>query len=209
MTEINKYQNGKIYKIVCNKTNLIYIGSTAEKYLSNRLKGHRRNYKLHLEGKKNIASSYKILENNDYYIELLELFPCGSKDELLVRERYYFELLECINKVKPQITEDEEKEYTKKYYEEHKEEIKEQKKQYQQDNKEKIKEQKKHYREEHKEQLKEKNQKYQDENKVKILEQKKQYYQNNKLKILEQKKQYHILKRELGVNKDEPLLNNI
>lgn len=30
--EINKYENGKIYRIVCNKTGLCYIGSTTYKH---------------------------------------------------------------------------------------------------------------------------------------------------------------------------------
>lgn len=94
MTEINKYQNGKIYKIVCNKTNLVYIGSTTQKYLSDRLKGHRCCFNRN----KKITTANQILENGDYYIELVELFPCNSKDELLVRERYYFDVIECVNK---------------------------------------------------------------------------------------------------------------
>ena len=38
MTE-NKYNNSKIYKIVCNITNEVYYGSTVQG-LSKRLKGH-------------------------------------------------------------------------------------------------------------------------------------------------------------------------
>ena len=34
------YQDGKIYKIVCRITNLVYIGSTTNKYLCNRLGHH-------------------------------------------------------------------------------------------------------------------------------------------------------------------------
>jgi hypothetical protein len=138
MTEINKYQNGKIYKIVCNKTNLVYIGSTTEKYLSNRLKGHRWDYNKFLNGKKKIMTSYKILENGDYYIELVESYPCNSKDELLVRERYYFDNIECVNKLKPSSTLEEKKEQRKQHYEDNKEKMKEYKKQYREDNKEKI-----------------------------------------------------------------------
>ena len=43
---MNKYQNAKIYKIVCNITNKIYIGSTCEPKLSRRLAGHRSQFKL-------------------------------------------------------------------------------------------------------------------------------------------------------------------
>eukprot|EP01050_Picozoa_sp_SAG11_P027380 SAG11_NODE_6909_length_1227_cov_20.484043_1_plen_39_part_01 len=34
------YKNGKIYKIQCFVTNKIYIGSTSQLYLSQRLKDH-------------------------------------------------------------------------------------------------------------------------------------------------------------------------
>ena len=102
---MERYQNGKIYKIVCNKTGLVYVGSTTEKYLSNRLKGHRKSYRNFLKGNYSFVTSFKILENDDCYIELIEYFPCNSRDELLVRERYYFDTIECINKCRPKVTE--------------------------------------------------------------------------------------------------------
>lgn len=139
MTEINKYQTGKIYKIICNKTKLVYIGSTIQKYLCNRLKGHCHKYKMYLDKRHHFVSSFKILENNDYYIELVELFPCNSKDELLVRERYYYDNIECVNNNKPQMTEDEKKEYFKNYRIEHREERKIYKKEYDEINKDKHK----------------------------------------------------------------------
>jgi hypothetical protein len=87
---VNKYQNSKIYKIVSDKTDKIYIGSTTEKYLSNRLAGHVTNYKRYKEGKsKAYVSSFKLLELESYEIILIEVFPCNSKDELNAREYYY------------------------------------------------------------------------------------------------------------------------
>jgi len=50
------YQKGKIYKIVCNETGLVYIGSTTQA-LSQRLQGHKKNYK-----------TFKVLENDNYNI---------------------------------------------------------------------------------------------------------------------------------------------
>jgi hypothetical protein len=179
MTEINKYQNGKIYKIVCNKTNLVYIGSTTEKYLCNRLKGHVYKFK---ENKTNYTS-FKVLENNDYYIELIELYPCNSKDELLVRERYYFDIIDCVNKLKPKSTIDETtnriKEYYKEYQQINKNKINETNKEYYQRNKDKIKEYKDNIKEEKKEYDKQRNQL----NKDKIKEQKKEYNKQRYLKL--------------------------
>jgi len=184
MTEINKYQNGKIYKIVCNKTNLVYIGSTTQKYLSDRLKGHRIAYNRN----KGITTANQILKNGDYYIELVELVPCNSKDELLVRERYYFNNIECINKVRPKRTLEEIENNNKEYYEKNKDVILEKQKIYVKNNKEYIKEQTKKYREENKEKIKEQIKLYQEENKDKIKEQRKKYREENKEKIKEQKK---------------------
>ena len=64
------YELGKIYKLVCNKTGLIYIGSTCQKLLSQRLSGHVKNFKQWKNGKTRYVPSYTIIENNDYFIEL-------------------------------------------------------------------------------------------------------------------------------------------
>ena len=86
------YKDGKIYKIVCNVTGKIYIGSTCKKLLSSRLAQHNYEFKNHPK-----CSSRVILENNNYNIILIELFSCDTKDELLKRERYYIEQNECVN----------------------------------------------------------------------------------------------------------------
>ena len=69
------YQDGKMYKIECNVTGSVYIGSTCEKILSRRLTGHVSNDKAYKRDGKNYVTSYKVLENDDYNIYLIELFP--------------------------------------------------------------------------------------------------------------------------------------
>ena len=78
---MNKFQSGKIYKIVDNLTNDIYIGSTC-KTLEQRLKQHKANYKAFKAGKSNFVTVFKILGNNNYKIELIKLNPCNTKQEL-------------------------------------------------------------------------------------------------------------------------------
>ena len=74
------YANGKVYTIRSPHTTKFYIGSTTQS-LSKRMAKHRLDYK----SKKN--SSYDIFfALGNPYIELLELFPCKSKAELLKRE---------------------------------------------------------------------------------------------------------------------------
>lgn len=93
---MNKYQNGKIYKIVCNTTNLTFYGSTTEPNINRKLAGHKANLK---KANKNDIS-YKVLENDNYKIELIEAYVCNSKEELLNREQYYIKNNECINEMK-------------------------------------------------------------------------------------------------------------
>ena len=134
------YNLGKIYKIKCNITGFIYIGSTCEKILSRRLAGHVRDYKRHLNGKtRKTVTSFKVLERGDYFIMLLENVKCETVDELRVRERFHIENIECVNKVIPSRTDKEYKqinkekiiEYNKEYYQINKEKIKKQVAEYQ------------------------------------------------------------------------------
>ena len=111
------YQNGKIYKIVCNITGLVYIGSTTEK-LSERLWGHVYDYNSYLDGKRRCITSSKVLEGNNFQIELLEDYPCDTKIELHVSERYYTQKIDCVNKIKNQglLTELGKQAYHKQYH---------------------------------------------------------------------------------------------
>ena len=122
------YNNSKIYKIVDNTNNNIYIGSTTKKYLSTRLSEHKSKYKRFLEGKsKSGFTSFDIIKNNDYDIILLELVICNSKCELHKKERYYIETLDCINNNIPGRTR---KEYQKEYIKDNKDKLKEYQKKY-------------------------------------------------------------------------------
>jgi hypothetical protein len=95
--ETNDYSKGKIYKIVCNKTGLVYIGSTYRN-LEQRLKEHEINCSKYLDKKSNIfISSIYIIFNNDYKIELIENFSCNNRKELENREYYHIDNSECIN----------------------------------------------------------------------------------------------------------------
>ena len=122
---MEKYQNGKIYKLVCNITGKIYIGSTCKKLLSQRLAGHVSDFKRGNINKRYKMSSFEIIEGNNYYIELIELVPCNSKDELLIRERFYIKSNECVNKHKYLcMTKEDKKEYNKEYRKYNEEKIK-------------------------------------------------------------------------------------
>ena len=82
---MTNYQNSKIYKIKDNLSDMIYVGSTC-KTLEQRLKQHERNFKAFNAGKSNNVTVFKILVNNDYKIELVESYPCATKQDLNIRE---------------------------------------------------------------------------------------------------------------------------
>ena len=103
------YSKGKIYKIVDNTNNNIYIGSTCEPTLAHRLAQHKRDYAKYLRGVGHFTSSYIIFKNNNYDIVLLEECDVNSKDQLFQRERYYQDLIPNINKLKNARTPEENK----------------------------------------------------------------------------------------------------
>jgi len=167
------YQNGKIYKIYSYENDEVYYGSTCDT-LSRRIVGHRTNYKKYKEGKGNYITSFKILELTSAKIELVENYPCNTKEELLQREGYYIRTYDCVNK---RIAGRTQQEYKKEYYEQNKEYITEYHKKWYDENTEQVKE-------------------YYNENKEQILEHKKEYYQQNKEQILEKVKEYYQQNKE-------------
>ena len=174
------YQKGKIYKIVCHTTGKCYIGSTTKEYLSQRLTKHVSNYKCYLKTGNKGMTSVEVLENNNFEIMLLELYPCSSKDELHARERYYCQLIECVNKVKNQglLAELGQKEYDKQ-----------QSKAYREKNRDMIFAKKKDYREKNKEAIAMKKKDDRIQNPEKHKERYKKNYQKNKEIINEKRKQ--------------------
>ena len=183
------YNQGKIYKIVCNVTGLTYYGSTCEPILSRRLAKHRSNYKDYLNKAthSHYMTSYKILENENFDIILMENYPCHSNDELTSRERYYIEKNECVNKIIPTRTN---KEYKKYYYDNNKNYLMEKSKNYHESNRETILQKNKENYEKNKETIKQRNKDYRTKNKEKTVEWYKTSYNRNKEKINERNKKY-------------------
>jgi len=83
------YSQGKIYKLICLNTGLIYVGSTCQP-LCKRLAGHKT--------KLNSTNSKKIIEGGNFIIVLIENYPCNSVEELRAREYVVIENTTCINR---------------------------------------------------------------------------------------------------------------
>jgi hypothetical protein len=182
------YQLSKVYQIVCLTTGQKYIGSTTQATLAVRLAGHVKSFKCWKNGKYHFVSSFAVLEQDNYQIELLEAYPCNSKDELNAREGQYIRMVDCVNKCVMGRTK-------KEWRETNKTDIAEKKKEIYEDNKSEILEKAKELYKANKTEVLEKNKSYYDANKDKISEQRKQYREKNKVKIAEQKKAYYIKKK--------------
>lgn len=149
------YSKGKIYCIRSPNTNKVYIGSTIQP-LSKRMGCHRGQYKMYLDNRHHLCSSFKILEAGDEYIELIENHPCKNKEELCRREgEIQRETENCVNRCIAGRTEEEIKEFYKNYYEKNKEKILKNRKEYYTTNNEKLLENQKEYREKNKDKINE------------------------------------------------------
>jgi predicted RNA-binding Zn-ribbon protein involved in translation (DUF1610 family) len=98
----NKYKNSKIYQITDLAYTECYIGSTTQQ-LSCRMSGHRRKYR-HVRNKTAYSLECSIFELFDKYgvenckIELIEDYPCETKEQLLKREGYHIQTTCCVNR---------------------------------------------------------------------------------------------------------------
>ena len=148
------YQNGKIYSIRSHQTDKIYIGSTTQP-LAQRMAIHIYSYKTG----NNLCSSKEILQYEDAYIELIEDYPCDTKEQLNRREGEVIRnTTNCTNKCIAGRTMTE----------------------YRQDNKEKLNESKKKWNEENKERVAEHNKKYNEKNKERRAQYYREYYEKRK-----------------------------
>ena len=181
---MNRYENGKMYKITDIGYNKCYIGSTCEQ-LSKRMSRHRKDYNDYLNEKdfnKHHTTSTLIFEEyglDNVKIELIENYPCNSKGELLKREGHYIQTIDCVNRC---IAGRDKLAYNKERYEHNKETILQKNKEYREQNQEQIKEMKKAYREANQDKIKEKKKKYREDNIERLKEKGRQYYLDNKKK---------------------------
>ena len=91
MTLRQKYHKNRkvtIYETVCLTTGQRYIGSTTD--YTTRKSRHKKN--------NNDCESKNIIKNNNYKFNILEEFNCNFELSKLLKEQYYLDNLENINK---------------------------------------------------------------------------------------------------------------
>jgi hypothetical protein len=196
--DINIYDNGKIYKLICEDAHY-YIGSTTQK-LYNRFNHHK------FSAKTGTSKAYKYINSigwDKVKIELVEDFPCAIKSELNQREEYYISKSKsdhlCLNinsaLLTPEKRKEKRKENKKNNYEANKEAIIESHREYNEKNREKVDAYHAHYRLDNAEKRREYSRQYVLEHPEQVKETKKKYNQENKEKINEYWREYN--------NKDE------
>jgi hypothetical protein len=159
---MNKYHEGKIYKLINCVDNKEYVGSTH--YTLDIRLGRHLSSSSKLNSK--VYIHFKNIGWNNAEIKLVENFKCENRTELRIREQYWIEELKPeLNTNKAYITEeyliDYKKKYSKKYRKENPEKEKERHKKYQKENKEAQQLYRHNYYDEHKDDIK----KYNSENK--------------------------------------------
>jgi GIY-YIG catalytic domain len=135
ITQVNKYNHSKIYKICSNLTDKIYVGSTTQT-LAQRLRNHTSDYKQYIRTDIHYVTSYEIIKLGDSYITLIEENNFNNRQQLDRREGEIIKL-NINNVVNKQITGRTDAEYMV--------DNKHKRKQYKVDNAEYIKQIKKQY----------------------------------------------------------------
>lgn len=187
-------KHGKIYCLRSYQTDRIYIGSTTEKYLSNRLCGHKSDYKRYLNGKRKYLSSFELMKLDDVYVELLH--DCGMITNLELRKIEGNHIRNnktiCVNIRIETRTQNEYKqdnkehlrELQKEYYENNKEHLSELQKKWYENNKDQIVKKVMEYRKGN-DNYHNKQKKYRDGNKQKLKTKRKEHYESKKHILLE------------------------
>ena len=195
------YQNGKFYCIRNWVDDDIYVDSTCQA-LSKRMAWHRQS--IRSEKKKHYKIYHKINELgiDNFYIELYENYPCGSKEELVRKEG------EIIRTLNPLLNKRVEGRTRNEYYDDNKDKIKENCKQYRENNKDKVSEYQTQYREDNKDYLKEYDKQRNKNRKEYKQEYNKQYYNDNKYTLKENYKLYYESNKDKVKEKDRLYYKN-
>ena len=112
-----EYKNGKIYSIRNSIDDDVYIGSTTQP-LSKRFFWHKQGMKCKKSYNYKLYQKMRELGEENFYIELIELCPCNSKEELRKREG---EITRETGTLNAYIAGRTKKEYYKETIDEHKE----------------------------------------------------------------------------------------
>jgi len=136
MTSSSKdYTHGRIYKILNYIDDACYVGSTCQP-LAKRMAAHRYNA---IEAKKRHLPLYMKMNeygHENFYIELIEAYPCGNSEELRKREGQFIREFGTLNNLIAGRTS---QENSREYHQNNRETILARKKEYREANRERLK----------------------------------------------------------------------
>ena len=92
------YSQGKVYKILNTETDDVYVGSTTG-MLCRRLSKHKAEMRYRTNSNMKLYAKMKEHGEDTFYIELIENYPCGTKEELNAREGYWIRQFGTLNKI--------------------------------------------------------------------------------------------------------------
>ena len=92
------YQNVKVYKILNTVDDDCYVGSTTQP-LSKRMAVHRRNMTAVAKHDRLLYIRMRLLGVDNFYIELIEDFPCETVEQLRKREGHFIREMGTLNHI--------------------------------------------------------------------------------------------------------------
>ena len=192
------FSKGKIYCIRNNINDEIYIGSTCQS-LSQRMVEHRASRKQpKQQTRKLVIFMNEVDDNNVFYPELIEDYPCENFYQLRKREG------ELIREMKPTLNLRVECRTKKEYYEVNKEHILDKCKEYHENNREHLNQQRRERYETNKDREKEQQQAYRENNREVINEkQRERYEQNKEERNRKHREHYHANKERISERRKE------
>ena len=170
------FKNGKVYVIRNSVNDLVYVGSTCQS-LSQRMAQHRRDCNNKRHDAMKLYVLMKELGVDKFYIELLEYYPCNTREELYKREG------ECMRNQEPELNSKIQGRTNEEYRKEEREKVLTGKKEHYNKYKEHYKQQAIEYGKSNKEHVKIKKKEHYEKNRDKILEREKEKYNQNKDEI--------------------------
>jgi hypothetical protein len=176
------YQKGLVYKICCLDPNITscYVGSTTD------TQHRQRTHKSHCNNPNDEITNYKVYQVirdnggwDNWRVMTIEEYPCKSKYELEVRERYWAEVLKAdLNNNIPTRKKNEYREANLCY-------LKQKQKEYYDANVDTIKHQHKKYYDDNADTIKQKQKEYYNKQKATIRIKQKEHYEANKHRLHE------------------------
>jgi hypothetical protein len=192
---------GRVYKIIPNQGDEVYIGSTINE-IRKRFYNHKKNYLSYLSGKTTKTRVYDIFDKygtDNVNIILIKEYHIVDRLHLEAYETLWISKTKCVNKCVPfqPLKKEKDRQSSKNYRLKNKDIVNQKDRDRYHNNIEERKKRAKKFRENNVEKIKEQNKKNYEKNKEKRKEYAREYYHNN----LDERKQRNKIYREINREK--------